>query len=128
MKPFLLALFLISLAWAQPGNVTHPTPSIFDYRQELSLTPEQIKEIKQAVRELMDSSQKQTKRIQQLDLEYRQMLQKDTPLEQAHAKLIEIERARTDWRYNDLKASYRILGILSAEQKAKWRQLKAKAH
>ena len=128
MKTFLLALFLTSLAWAQPGKVTRPTPSIFDYRQELSLTPEQIKEIKQAVRELMDSSQKQTKRIQQLDLEYRQMLQKDTPLEQAHAKLLEIERARTDWRYNDLKASYRILEILSAEQKAKWRQLKAKAH
>jgi len=128
MKTFLLALFLINLAWAQAGNVTRPTPSIFDYRQELSLTPEQIKEIKQAVRELMDSSQKQTRRIQQLDLEYRQMLQKDTPLEQAHAKLIEIERARTDWRYNDLKASYRILGILSPEQKTKWRQLKAKAH
>ncbi|MBT9583420.1 hypothetical protein IV102_08720 [bacterium] len=119
MKPLLLALFLIRLAWAQPGNVTRPTPSIFDYRQELALTPEQIKEIKQAVRELMDSSQKQTRRIQQLDQEYRQMLRQDTPLEQAHTKLIEIEKARTDWRYNDLKASYRILGILSPEQKTK---------
>jgi Spy/CpxP family protein refolding chaperone len=126
MKIFGGLLLLVSLAWAEPGNVTRPAPSIFDYRQELTLSPQQIKDIKQAVRDLVDSSEKQTRRIQQLDLEYRQMLQREVPLEEAHAKLLEIERARTEWRYNDLKASYRILEILTAEQKKKWRQLKTK--
>ena len=127
MRALLLALLLTWAACAEPGKLTGSQPaSIFDYRQELQLSAQQIKEIKDTVRGLIAHSEKQTQRIQQLDVEYRQLLRQDVPLEQAHAKLLEIERARTEWRYDDLKASYRILEILTPDQKKKWREIKAK--
>jgi len=121
MRILCCGLLLMGLAWCEPK---HP-PSIFDYRKELALTSEQIKSIKEVLRELLASSDRQTKKIEQLDLEYKEMLGREVPMEQAYSKLQELEKARTEWRYTDLKASYRILEILSADQKKKWRQLRS---
>lgn len=123
LKQLILSLILTATVLAQPaGNVTRPT-TLFDYRKELGLTGQQIKDIKQILKDLLTTTEKQRARIEQLNTEYAQMVRNEAPLEQAHAKLVELEKARTEWRYTDLKASYRLLEVLTPEQRRKWRQM-----
>lgn len=125
LKRFLLLLLLSApVVWAQPpaGNVTRPT-TLFDYRKELGLTSDQIKEIKQILKDLLTATEKQRARIEQLNTEYSKMIRAEAPLADAYAKLQELEKARTEWRYTDLKASYKLLEVLTPDQRKKWRQL-----
>ncbi|CAN0433580.1 unnamed protein product, partial [Phaeothamnion confervicola] len=93
-----------------PQTAAKKVPTIFDYKQEIGLTPDQEAKMKGLIKDLQTNMSAGEARLSQMELEYRKLLAKDPTIEQARAKLQEIANATVDLRLVDLQTSRRISG------------------
>jgi len=127
MKKLLICAGLLatlgSPLWAQQPKVK----TIFDYKQELSLTDDQINTMKSNLTELNNSVKASREQLTKLENDYRALIAKDgTTTAQAKAKLQEIADATITMRLKDLEISRKITGTMSADQREKWKTIQAK--
>lgn len=137
VKQLLLAFLLCSSAYAQSPSPSPPSSpadaapqppkTLFDYRQELQLSDQQIATMQSELKQLGLSAEASRKRIGQLEAEYQQLLAKNSPLPPIKAKLQQIANATALMRYNDLAASRHIMGNLSAAQLKAWREIQIRS-
>lgn len=122
----LLFLFLVP-AWAQS-----PTPApkrkiktMVDYKEELSLTEEQIKTISTTLVSFQSLVKKQKTNLATYEQEYRKMIQEGAPLPEIKGKLRQIADTRFILRYADVLTSRRVSETLTDEQMEKWKAIQA---
>lgn len=125
---FCLALAIPVLAQTPPQPAPQKVPTIFDYKQEIGLTPEQEAKMKGFIKDLQTNMSAGEARLSQMELEYRRLLAKDPTIDQARAKLQEIANATVDLRLVDLQTSRRISGVLTTDQLRKWKAIQARLH
>jgi len=124
-KGFLLVALLTSLglpALCEPPKIK----TIFDYKQELSLSDEQIQAMKSALIKLNGNLQNHQAKLKQLEAEFHTLIVQEASLEEAKAKLQQIAEATVAMRLTDFETSKSINATLTPEQKKKWRELQAK--
>ena len=129
MRKLLLVLGLLgalyALAHADPEKIKIKT--LFDYKQELGLSDEQISNMKSFLSELNGSVKASREQITRLETDYRALIaNENTTTAQARAKLEEIADATVVMRLKDLEVSRKITGAMTAEQRAKWKAIQAK--
>ena len=129
-KYFVLAGMLACLGqplWAQQPKEQPKVKTIFDYKQELSLSDEQINKMKAQLTELNNSVKASREQLTKLENDYRALISKDsTTTAQAKAKLEEISDATVAMRLKDLEISRNITATMTAEQRDKWKAIQAK--
>jgi hypothetical protein len=131
VKKFLVAASLLAAmcvpAWAEPAKDQPKVKTIFDYKQELSLSDEQISSMKAQLSELNTSVKTSRELLTKLENDYRALIAKDsTTPAQAKVKLEEIADATVTMRLKDLEISRKITGTMSADQREKWKAIQAK--
>lgn len=129
-KYFVLAGLLAALGapvWAQPPKEQPKVKTIFDYKQEIGLSDDQINSMKSNLSELNNSVKTSRDQLTKLENDYRAMIAKDsTTNAQAKAKLEEIADATVAMRLKDLEISRKITAVMTAEQREKWKAIQAK--
>ncbi len=131
MKKFLVAASLLAAvcmpAWAEPTKESPKVKTIFDYKQELSLSDEQINNMKAQLTELNNSVKTSRELLTKLENDYRALIAKEsTTTAQAKTKLEEIADATVTMRLKDLEISRKITGTMTADQREKWKTIQAK--
>jgi len=125
MKIFLALILLVSLV--VPGWTQQPPKTIFDFKQELSLSDEQLSAMKTQLSELTSSVKIAKEDLQKLEKEYRALIQDETTtVAQAKAKLEQIAAVTTSMRLKDLEISRKITATMSVEQRQKWKAIQAR--
>jgi Spy/CpxP family protein refolding chaperone len=112
-------------AHAQTSNAP-PRSTIFDYRKELNLTDDQVKTLKTDIDHLQRTMENGQKKIQQLEMEYRKLLESNPPIEDARKKLQEIANQGVEVRLQDLITSRKITATLTPAQLAHWREIQSR--
>ncbi|MBN9420439.1 MAG: periplasmic heavy metal sensor [Candidatus Eremiobacteraeota bacterium] len=98
--------------------------TLFDYKQELGLSDEQIANMKTFLTELNGSVKASRAQISKLETEYRALISSDsTTTGQARAKLTEIADATVVMRLKDLEISRKITNAMTPEQRGKWKSI-----
>jgi len=124
MKALLLLIVLLSLL--APGWAQQPK-TIFDFKQELSLSEEQMNAMKAQLAELRSSVKLAKEELLQLEKEYRALIQDEaTTAAQAKVKLEQIASVTTTMRLKDLEISRKITATMSVEQREKWKAIQAR--
>lgn len=101
--------------------------TLFDYKQELALTDEQISNMKSYLTELNGSVKTSREQLTKLENDYRLLIANEsTTTAQAKAKLQEIATATVAMRLKDLEVSRKITNAMSADQRSKWKAIQAK--
>ncbi|MFN8605897.1 MAG: hypothetical protein U0931_00060 [Vulcanimicrobiota bacterium] len=131
MRKFIVLAGLLAAlggpALAQQPKEQPKVKTLFDYKQELSLTDEQINKMKGYLSELNNSVKASREQLTKLETDYRGLIAKDsTTTAQAKAKLEEIADATVVMRLKDLEISRKITGTMTAEQREKWKAIQAK--
>ena len=129
MRKLLLVLGLLgalyALAHADPEKIKIKT--LFDYKQELGLSDEQISNMKSFLSELNGSVKASREQITKLENDYRALIANEsTTTAQAKTKLEEIANATVVMRLKDLEVSRKITGAMTAEQRGKWKAIQVK--
>ncbi|MBS2033609.1 hypothetical protein JST97_01395 [bacterium] len=129
-KLFVLAGLLAALGGptlAQQPKEQPKVKTIFDYKQELSLSDDQINKMKAYLSELNTSVKASRDQLTKLENDYRGLIAKEsTTTAQAKAKLEEIADATVSMRLRDLDISRKITATMTAEQRDKWKAIQAK--
>lgn len=130
MRKLLLSIGLLGMFWvpglAEPAAEKPKIRTLFDYKQELSLSDEQIANMKSFLTELNGSVKVSRQQLAKLEAEYRALIANDsTTTAQARAKLKEIAEATVAMRLKDLEVSRKITNAMSADQRAKWKTIQA---
>ena len=124
MKAFLILAVLVCLltpAWTQQPK------TIFDFKQELSLSDEQLSAMKAQLTDLSSSVKVAKEDLLKLEKEYRALIQDETTtVAQARAKLDQIAAVTTAMRLKDLEISRKITSTMSVEQRQKWKGIQAR--
>jgi Spy/CpxP family protein refolding chaperone len=118
-----LVAHLLCPAWAQdqPKIIT-----IFDFKTELSLSPDQIQAMKSHLMALNTSVKQSRSKIAQLEKEFKALISQESSAEEARTKLQQIADATVAMRLTDFETSKKIMATLTPEQKAKWKSLQAR--
>ena len=125
LKLGLLAMLMLP-AFADPAKEESKVKTIFDYKQELSLTDQQIATMKASLVELNDSVKKSRAGLTQMEADYKALIAKDgSTMAEAKSKLQQIADATVAMRLKDLEISRKITGTLSADQQKKWKGIQA---
>ncbi len=129
MRNALLHLALVALllapAFSEPSKPAK-VKTIFDYKQELALTDQQVATMKAALVELNESIKSGRTGLNQLEAEYKALIAKeDITIAEARAKLQQIADSTVSLRLKDLEISRKITATLSPEQRIKWRSIQA---
>jgi len=124
MKALLILVVLLSLF--TPGWTQQPK-TIFDFKQELSLSDEQLNAMKVQLTDLSSSVKTAKEDLLKLEKEYRAMIGDEaTTVAQAKAKLDQIAAVTTTMRLKDLEVSRKITATMSVEQRQKWKDIQAR--
>jgi uncharacterized protein (DUF342 family) len=99
--------------------------SIFDFKQELSLTDRQEKNLRNIIAKLKRSSTKKQKEINALRTELNEMIVEKTKLGKIKIKLREIGKLKADATYEDIASTRAIEKELTVAQMSKWRGMQA---
>lgn len=110
-------------AGAEPGVQGVKVQTIFDFKEELGLQPEQIKAMKAHILTLTTNLKKTQARLKTLEQEYKVLLAGEPSTAQVRAKLDEIAEATTQLRLQDFEVSRQITKSLTEEQLQKWRAI-----
>ena len=102
-------------------------PSIFDYRNELKLTPTQVQEMKRLLKELLSEQEKSLEQEGKWEKQYRQLVVGSPSESEVLDLLRRIESSRTSRRFSDFRISQQIIKLLSPEQLKRWRELQSKS-
>ncbi len=123
----ILALLLLAItatfAGAETPNPGVKVQTIFDFKDELGLQPEQIKAIKAHILTLTTNLKTTQARLKTLEKEYKALLASEPNTAQVRAKLDEIAEATTQLRLLDFEVGRSITQALTAEQLQKWRAI-----
>ena len=137
-----LALLSGSLAFAQapagdtPAGDTpkedeaapaSPLKTIFDYKDQLNLTDQQIADIKKLLGELARTLKLTQAKLTVLAFEVDELIKSEGDLAIIRAKLDEEAKMRSDARYADVLCSRNINKVLSDSQLAAWKKIQDEA-
>ena len=99
---------------------------MIDYKDELGLSEEQVKEVSTALLSFQATVKKQRAILTQSEQDYKQLLQDEAPLADIKSKLRTIADTRFQLRYADVLTSRRVSEALTDEQMSKWREIQTK--
>lgn len=130
MHKTLLGLLVLAASifwpWSQAMADNAKVKTIFDYKQELSLSDGQIASIQASIQELGQAVKQGNARLSKLEKEYKALIaREDSSVEEARAKLEQIAEVTVQLRLYDLKVSRQITAALTPEQRTKWKALQA---
>jgi len=110
---------------AEPAKQPPKVKTIFEYQKEIGLTDDQIAKMKGELQTLQTNVTNSRAKLKALEDDFTAIIKAEGSAEEAEAKLKEIAAATVTMRLNDFATSKRINGIMSAEQKQKWRAIQA---
>lgn len=130
----LLLLFVFSGAAvsAQEGDEAPPKPekkkikTMIDYRDELGLSDEQVKEVSTALLAFQSAVKQLRTNLAQYEQDYKKLVEEEAPLADIKSKLKQIATTRFQLRYADVLTSRRVSEALTDEQMAKWKEIQGK--
>jgi len=96
---------------------------IFDYKQELSLTDKQEKNMRDILAKLQSYLADKKKQLDGLKAELDMLVEKKGDLDTIKAKLQDIAKVQTDASYEDIVSARAIENELTAKQLSKWRSI-----
>lgn len=128
---FMLLVILSGAALAEgesekKAEAKKPIKTMLDYRAELGMTDEQVKEVSEALKSFQATVSEQRAALQKQEGEFKALLAADAPLSDIKAKLRQISDTRFNLRYADVLTSRRVSEALKPEQMKKWRDIQAK--
>ena len=103
-----------------------PVRSLWDYEQELGLTPHQVAAMKQLVTRLATRIETMKQRVIEIDQEATKLLQSEAPLDELRARMMEAARLQVEMRIADVETSRQINDLLKPAQLSKWRSIQAR--
>ena len=126
-----LFLFCSGQTLAQEAGAPDKPPqkkikTMIDYKDELGLSEEQVKEVSTALLSFQATVKKQRAILTQSEQDYKQLLQDEAPLADIKSKLRTIADTRFQLRYADVLTSRRVSEALTDEQMSKWREIQTK--
>lgn len=118
-------------AWAQEdGDKPKPEKkkikTMIDYKDELGLSEEQVKEVATALVAFQNTVKKLRADLAQHEQDYKKLIAEEAPLADIKAKLRLIADTRFALRYADVLTSRRVSEALTDEQMKKWREIQSK--
>ncbi|MHB2016254.1 MAG: hypothetical protein ACYCW6_04835 [Candidatus Xenobia bacterium] len=141
MKRYLSVLFcmlLMGAALAQtpsPSASASPTASaasqpssIFDFKDEIGLKPDQVKAIKTEANKLIAYLNSQQGKLQTEQMELVKLIQTKGPMDKIHTHLLAIANMRVDMQMHDIETGRRINKIMTPEQLKKWHAIQARLY
>jgi hypothetical protein len=120
----LVLCLLIGPVLAEGGD--RKVKTLVDYKAELSLTDQQIKDIGDALKAFHKTISEQRKLLVQYEGEYAKLVADKAPLDQIKQKLRQVTDTNFNLRYADVLTSRKVEGVLSPEQLARWRDIQAR--
>jgi septal ring factor EnvC (AmiA/AmiB activator) len=132
------ALLLVALFIFSSGAVLAQEPStpdkppkkkiktMIDYKDELDLTEEQVKEVRTALLSFQTTVKQLRATLAQSEKDYKQLVKEEAPLSDIKSTLRTIADARFQLRYADVVTSRRVSDALTDQQMAKWREIQTK--
>lgn len=96
---------------------------IFDYKQELSLTDKQEKNMRDILAKLQSYLADKKKQLDGLKAELDMLVEKKGDLNTIKAKLQDIAKVQTDASYEDIVSARAIENELTAKQLSRWRSI-----
>ena len=124
---------LVTPGFCQEDSAT-PAPAekkkvktMIDYKDELGLSEEQIKELTTALTLYANTLKEKRTALQAQEKEYQVLLKDEAPLADIKKKLVEIMQTRFVLRYADVLTTRRVTKALTEEQMTKWKQIQSKA-
>lgn len=135
-KPLLIFLFCLSAAISnlilsqltyaeEQRKITTPQrQTILDFKVELNLNENQIKEIEKLLSNFKKKEAEFIKEIQKHDLQLKELLQKEGDINEIKKEVREIYKLRGELVAEELETARKIDGLLTAEQKQKWKEIR----
>lgn len=112
---------------AETARTEKAAGTIFDYKQEIGLSDQQVADIRQAVEALVKQARLQQARLVIAADELETLNSAEADLKDIRAKLMEIATLQVDMRYNDIATSRKINGLMTPAQLAKWKKIQEQA-
>lgn len=133
IKKIMMLVFILGLiggpVWAQDEAkpaAQKPIKTMIDYRDELGLSDEQVKEVAEALKTFQVTVKEKRTALNTQEKEFKELLKAKAPLPDIKSKLKEISETRFTLRYADVLTSRRVSDALAEEQMKKWREIQAK--
>ena len=126
-------LSITPLCYAQAGNAglmnaqKPAAKTIYDYRQELKLSDNQIANIKSLIADLQKTFIDKTKELKELRQTLRTMVQNKEDMRSIRQQLRKIADLQVENSYLEIETSRRVEAVLSADQLSKWKEIRKKA-
>lgn len=100
--------------------------TMIDYKDELGLSEEQVKEVATALVSFQNTVKKLRADLAQHEQDYQKLVAEEAPLADIKSKLRLIADTRFALRYADVLTSRRVSEALTDEQMKKWREIQTK--
>jgi len=130
---FVLALGLVisSISFAQTQSTTPSSPAaqgeyktILDYKNELSLTDSQVKNLQELANKTRQYVIEKRKALISLSSELNDLINKKADLKLIRNKLEQMAMLRVDITYSEIEAARRLENILTPSQMQKWKDIR----
>lgn len=105
---------------------TQPVKRIWEYKDELSLSNDQVKNLKNTVEGLNTNLVSLRNKWMAVEQEINQLQVKNAELGQIKTKLQESAGIQVEMRYTDFETARKVMNYLSPEQVTKWRDIQKK--
>lgn len=137
-KPLLIFLFCLSAAISnlilsqltyaeEQRKITTPQrQTILDFKVELNLNENQIKDIEKLLSNFKKKEAEFIKEIQKHDRQLKELLQKEGDINEIKKEVKEIYKLRGELVAEELETARKIDGLLTAEQKQKWKEIRVR--
>lgn len=120
-----LILSQLTYAEEQRKITTPQRQTILDFKVELNLNENQIKDIEKLLSNFKKKEAEFIKEIQKHDRQLKELLQKEGDINEIKKEVREIYKLRGELVAEELETARKIDGVLTAEQKQKWKEIRA---
>ena len=113
-----------------PGPSASPSQptSIFDFKDQIGLKPDQVKAIKGEANTLIAYLNSEQGKLQSEQMELVKLIQTEGPLDQIHQHLTAIANMRVEMQMHDIETGRRINKIMTPDQLKKWHDIQARMY